>query len=579
MSYPNINDNNFNEKITNKFIDYKIPKRKKSFEQICFPKKFKLQPQQVLLSKFINPNTPYNGVLVYHKIGSGKTCTAISIAEQWIGIRKIIVVVPASLIGNFRGELRSKCAGNTYLTDMEREKLKELAPSNPEYKKIIKKSNDIIDEYYNIYSYHKFVQLLEDNKLSLRNSILIIDEIQNMVSEGGKFYNVLYNSINNAPLNLKLVLLSATPMFDKPVEIALTMNLLKIPFELPTGKEFERMFIKVRRNKKTNELVYSAKNLDIFKERIRGYVSYYAGASLEAFPRTIIKYVKCEMQEFQYKSYLTVLKNETSEFATNINNIIRAFQVGEIRDLPNNFFIGTRIISNIAFPNRSTGKTGLDSLKGKELKLDNLVNYSTKFYEIIKRINKSGGPVYVYSSFKEYGGLWSFVKVLESQGYKDFAVHGVGRKRFALLTGDEKKEYKNQVVNVYNNINNINGNKIKILLLSSSSKEGISLYNVRQAHILEPYWNWSRMSQVIGRSARHCSHKHLPEDKRIVRVYIYIATHPDMEISVDQYIAKMAIKKHKLISEFEQALKEIAFDCELNKNASIEAGDDINCDK
>ena len=103
MSYPNIKDDNFNTKITKKFSNYKIPKKKKTFKQLCFPEKFELQPQQKFLPKFINPNSPYKGVLVYHRIGAGKTCTAVQIGEAWKHERKIIVLTPAALVGNFKG--------------------------------------------------------------------------------------------------------------------------------------------------------------------------------------------------------------------------------------------------------------------------------------------------------------------------------------------------------------------------------------------------------------------------------------------------------------------------------------------
>ena len=108
------------------------------------------------MSKYIHPNSPYKGVLVFHQIGSGKTCTSIQIAETWKKDRNIIVVVPASLIGNYRNELRSQCAGQSYLTNKERELLKQHHPSSVEYKEIIKKSDNRIDLVYRIYSYNKF---------------------------------------------------------------------------------------------------------------------------------------------------------------------------------------------------------------------------------------------------------------------------------------------------------------------------------------------------------------------------------------------------------------------------------------
>ena len=70
--------------------------------------------------------------------------------------------------------------------------------------------------------------MIEDKKLNLNNSLLIIDEVQNIISEKGYYYTTFYNSIYKAKDN-KVVVLSGTPIFDKPNEIALTLNLLKLP--------------------------------------------------------------------------------------------------------------------------------------------------------------------------------------------------------------------------------------------------------------------------------------------------------------------------------------------------------------
>lgn len=579
MSYPNIKSDDFYRKINRKYKRYEIPKKKKTFKQICYPKEYILQPQQKFLAKYINPGTPYKGVLVFHRIGAGKTCTAVRIGETWKKVKKIIVVVPASLKGNFRDELRSPCAGNEYLTKSERDKMNKYHPSSDEYKHILDKSNRRIDKYYEIYSYNKFVELANEGVITLRNSVLIVDEIQNMVSEGGKYYKTLYETIHNAPANLRVVLLSATPMFDKPYEIALTMNLLRLPKELPTGKDFEKMFIRERTSR--GKIYYSAKNMDIFKGRIKGYVSYYRGAPPHVFPETKIRFVKCEMEKFQYRSYLTVLNEEKKkpDRLKIISEKIKAFKKGDILNLPNNFFIGTRIISNIAFPNKDINEDGMESLKGRHLDLDNLKKYSTKFYTILTKIMRAPGPIFVYSNFKEYGGIRSFVKVLEHHGYKHYAEHGDGWKRFAVWSSDEKQDLRDEMKAVFNQSSNKNGSKLKIMIGSPSSKEGISFKNVRQIHIMEPYWNWSRMEQIIGRGVRYCSHKELDEFKRNVKVYIYIATHPDRLESIDMYINKLAQTKNKLIKQFDMALKESAIDCELFKNANVYRGeDDIVCE-
>ena len=164
MKYPEISDPNFYKKIEKVYDDYKIPKKKKTFEEICFPKKYELQ-YQVFMSDFINPDTPYKGILLFYTPGAGKTMTAIQIAEVWKLYRRIIVLLPASLRGNFKNELRSQGTGNIYITLEERKKLANLHPTSEEYKEIIEKSDKRIEKYYEIYSYNKFATLSKRRKI------------------------------------------------------------------------------------------------------------------------------------------------------------------------------------------------------------------------------------------------------------------------------------------------------------------------------------------------------------------------------------------------------------------------------
>lgn len=581
MSYPSVKDDNFQERINKKYNRFKVPKKRKTFNQICYPKEYKLQIPQQFLAKYINPKTPYKGILIFHRIGAGKTCTAVNIGEHWKRSRKIVVVVPASLKGNFRAELRSPCAGNAYLTKDERQEIKTLHPSSSKYKEIVKRSDERIDKHYRIYSYNKFVEDYQSGLMNLRNSILIVDEVQNMVSETGKFYQVLYDAIHEAPSSLRVVLLSATPMFDKPIEIALTMNLLRIPLEFPTGSEFDKNFIKCTPNPRTGRKYCEAQNLDMFKEMITGFVSYFRGAPPYAFPEAKIRYVKCVMSSFQYRSYLTVKRKEEKRTKFTIHKRHKVFKYGQIRNLPSNFFIGTRMISNIAFPNKGVGEHGYKSFEGKYLNFNNLQNYSIKFYKIMRKIMRSPGPAFFYSNFKSFGGIESFIKVLEYHGYRNYTEFGEGRKRFAVWTGDEKQEIREEIKEVYNQPDNYNGSKLRVILGSPSMKEGVSLRNCRQIHILEPYWNWSRMQQIIGRGVRYCSHKQLDPEQRNVDVFIYLTVHPNEIETIDQYIQKLALQKNKLISQFEHAMKEVAVDCDLFKNANVypEEGDEnIQCE-
>lgn len=570
--YYDYEDEEFYSNIEKQFKRFTIPENKLNMKQICQPRKFKLQIPQRFIRQWINPKTPYKGVLIYHKIGAGKTCTAVNVGEGWKKKRTIVVLVPAALIGNFRDELRSQCAGEEYLTNTERKALKQLLPSENRYKKIIEKSDRRIDKYYKIYSYHKFVMLASKKPFKLEKSLLIIDEIQNMISQSGSFYKTLLKTINNAPKDLRVVLLSATPMFDKPVEIALTLNLLRPKEIIPTGTKFNQTFL--TRKKKGNYVTYGVKNMKYFRKLIRGTVSYFRGAPHQAFPEQNFKIVNCKMEEFQYKTYLGALSSEE-------HYIRGSFTSTDILSLPNNFFIGPRMISNVAFPNKKTNSSGYNSFKGEPLLLKNLKNYSIKFYKILTKLKQSEGPVFVYSTFKEFGGIKSFVKVLQKHGYRNYKTWGTGKKRFAIWSGDEPHTMKEEIKKVFNQKDNHDGSLLRILLGSPSIKEGVSLLRVEQVHILEPYWNMSRMLQIIGRAIRYCSHKDLPARRRYVDVFLYLAYYPDEKESVDKYIWKLAKKKDKLINKFEKAMKETAIDCKLNMNANYYKKNDdspINCE-
>lgn len=555
IKFPNIDDNDFSKKIGQIYKQYKIKQKKQTLKEICYPTKFTYQKPQLFVAQYINPITPYKSMLIYHKIGAGKTCAGVNICEQWKEKKNIVVVVPASLVGNFYKELRSECAGEEYMTNKERKRLAELNPDNAEYIRILATVKKRIDKYYTILSYHKFVSLAQDRKINLKNSLLLIDEVQNIVSEGGTFYTTFMKAIYSAPKDLRIVLLSATPIFDRPMELGLTLNLLRPRIEFPTGSDFNDMFIKVKKN--AGKTTYELKNVNKLKNMLISYISYYRGAPDHVFPKKDLKLVKCVMSKFQYDAYRTTM--EQTGYGR--------FNDSDILDLPNNFLIGPRIISNVAFPNKGINEDGFDSFKGKALDLENLKTYSVKFYKIMRKIRSCKGTVFVYSSFKEYGGIKSFIKVLEYYRYKNFKDHGKGKLRYAVWSGDESSESKELIKDFFNKKENADGSMLKVLLGSPSIKEGVSLLRVKQVHIMEPYWNMSRLEQVIGRAIRFCSHKDVPLSEREVQVYIYIAAGlKNEEITVDKHIMDLAFKKKELTDLFEDVMKDMAIDKYLFQN-------------
>lgn len=74
---------------------------------------FSLLTHQKIVRDYLNLYTPYRGLLLYHGLGSGKTCTSIAIAEGMKDSKKIIVMTPASLRRNYLEELK-KCGDLLY---------------------------------------------------------------------------------------------------------------------------------------------------------------------------------------------------------------------------------------------------------------------------------------------------------------------------------------------------------------------------------------------------------------------------------------------------------------------------------
>jgi hypothetical protein len=117
-------------------------------------------------------------------------------------------------------------------------------------------------------------------------------------------------------------------------------------------------------------------------------------------------------------------------------------------------------------------------------------------------------------------------------------------------------------------------------MITQSGAEGISLENVRQVHLMEPYWNYVRLEQVKGRAIRICSHKSLPFAERTVQVYTYISKFGEKQkkdrqvdetlirkddgLSTDQSIFGVSNDKKQLSESLFDAMKRAAVDCELN---------------
>ena len=103
------------------------------------------------------------------------------------------------------------------------------------------------------------------------------------------------------------------------------------------------------------------------------------------------------------------------------------------------------------------------------------------------------------------------------------------------------------------------------MLISKAGSEGLDFKNIRQVHILEPWYNTNRIEQIIGRAVRTCSHKLLPFNERNVEIYLYGTILSDTNIeAADMYVYRIAELKSVLIGRVSRVLKQSSVDCILN---------------
>jgi Type III restriction enzyme, res subunit len=252
---------------------------------------FSLLTHQKLVRDYLNLYTPYRGLLLYHGLGAGKTCTSIAIAEGFKSKKKIIVMTPASLRRNYIEELK-KCGDSIYKKNQfwqwistrdhpqAIETLSSVLNLSVEYinkkkgawlvnttkpsnydtlePQEIKSLDDQIDEMIQYkYKFINYNGLRRDKLKDMTNNfetnifddaVVIIDEAHNFISrivnkiakekeipvdKTGKKERVPFSlalilyDLLLSAKNARVVLLTGTPIINYPNEIGILFNILR----------------------------------------------------------------------------------------------------------------------------------------------------------------------------------------------------------------------------------------------------------------------------------------------------------------------------------------------------------------
>lgn len=273
----------------------------------------------------------------------------------------------------------------------------------------------------------------------------------------------------------------------------------------------------------------------------------YETACIEAISKLTIENLTCKSENNQSYYSLEILSPKLVQLLNNINSSPGLiFCYSQFRSVE-----GIGILKRILdFNGYSEMKISKDDkvIKDESINIGNKVRYS-----IDENVWKTGT---ISASDGE-------IFKLKETGDKEWNSNEIYRCFYALWSGTESIEQKAKAKEIFNRSTNKFGQECLILLATSAGAEGISLKNVRQVHICEPYWNNVKLKQVIGRARRHKSHIELPPDQQNVTVYQYISKFSQDQLQGDWTIQLDGLKAALKDSDnYLLELKDTILECE-----------------
>ena len=316
----------------------------------------------------------------------------------------------------------------------------------------------------------------------------------------------------------KIILLTATPVINYLNDFSVLINLVKFKDVLPTEKNLFNTFY-------FNEDNFTFINKELLIDKIKNCVSFYKQPKSKNYPSSSTEKITIDMDKDQLREYSNYVyrffyyyqnpdKKKDDLYYVDFTTLDKRKK--------NSFLSATRQLSNIAENSAS----------------------SPKIEAIFNKIKEGPYPIIVYSNFLKRG-IYALARLLE-----------INDISYTALTGSTTDDKINYIVNNYNSL------KFQVLLISSAGSESLDLSNTRSIHIMEPHWNESKITQVIGRAIRYNSHKDLPEKDRNVKIYRWISVFPIYinNQSADEYLSEISEKKLEIFQQFEKIIKETSIE-------------------
>jgi len=291
---PRMKHDELRKHINDKFSEFAWDNIK--MENMCSEKKdggageiMKYTPTQDFIKHFFTPSNPIKGMLLNHSVGTGKTCTAIATATSSFEKEgyTILWVTRTTLKNDIWKNMFEQVCNENISHQIQHSDLKIPDEQNKRIR-LLSKSWRIRPMSYKQFSnlvskknaLYKTLVKINGEVDPLRKTLLIIDEAHKLYGGGDLSsierpdMNALHQSLMNSYLisgrdSVKLLLMTATPITQDPMELIKLLNLCRTTREqLPTEfNDFSADYL--------NELgEFTEEGRAKYLDDIAGYVSY-----------------------------------------------------------------------------------------------------------------------------------------------------------------------------------------------------------------------------------------------------------------------------------------------------------------
>lgn len=477
-------------------------------------------PHQLATFDFLNQTClkKSKSVLLFHKMGSGKTIIALLFAISSCNQKKVIIVLPShSILLMWKNYLYKA---------LKLLPMKEYDIESIEFTTRSKLNEDIRGIGDNNIS-----NIVVEKLRNYNNYIMIIDEAHNFF--GNMTGEVLVDLRKNT--NIIYVLLSGSPITN-------TVTTIKDIVELLTRKKFDdNKYIEVGGNRVFEKSINEA-GIQYLTENLKGLISFY-DEERKDIPRVVYRgkriflfpLVLCPMSKLHEDNYKQVSNNIKNDMFIKLLMSVSLVALGPISNYENfSSFIETnqKVFDNLYVSNgRLTGSELIDLNISSKLKTfrDTIFEERNVGKRFIYFANSSIGSVVIRSvmlanGISEYGkevvNNFTCVNCIKDRKCKNNECIPM---KFVIITSKESNKgnnnYINNILSIFNEDINDDGSNIMFLFGSKIISEAYTLKNVNDIWFLTVPETKSELEQCIARAVRSFSYKDTTK-KVVVRICI-----------------------------------------------------------